>query len=385
MSISINGLTRRYGSFSALERVSLDVAEGEFVALLGPSGSGKSTLLRILAGLDDPDQGSVLRDGEDLLALDARQRRVGLVFQHYALFAHMTVTENVAFGLRVRPRAQRPSRREILARVDELLRRVQLEGLARRYPAQLSGGQRQRVALARALAVEPSLLLLDEPFGALDAQVRVTLRGWLRELQRSLGLTTLLVTHDQDEALELADRVVVMNQGRIEQIGTPSEIYREPATPFVYGFIGRSNHIEGYVERDRLLLGGHAIRGELPPDLGGQRVNVWLRPEHAVLSSRSDIGWTARIVRLAQAGGVIRATLAMHGEGVQMEAEWTAGEVTARGLAEGDTVTVQLRELTLFTEVGGGQRRDVFRPFRDGMSPASGGAIDMGPWLHRKA
>jgi sulfate transport system ATP-binding protein len=381
MSLSIRQVTRRYGAFHALDEFSLDIAKGEFVALLGPSGSGKSTLLRILAGLDEPDCGAVLRDGEDLLALPAQHRGVGLVFQHYALFAHMTVSDNVAFGLRVRPRARRPSRREIATRVDALLRRVQLEALARRYPAQLSGGQRQRVALARALAVEPSLLLLDEPFGALDAQVRVSLRAWLRDLQRSLGLTTLLVTHDQDEALELADRVVVMNQGRIEQVGTPEEIYRTPATPFVHGFVGRASRVGGHVERDRLHLGDVAVQGELPPEFAGREVEVWLRPEHLPLAPRGEPGWSVRIQHLDQAGPVARARLAL--AGIELEAEWNAAETAARGLLVGDVVTVQPRELTLYLDAAGGVRRHRFLPLPG--SPHAARTIELATWLHRKA
>jgi sulfate transport system ATP-binding protein len=384
MGISIRQLTRRYGAFAALDDISLDVADGEFVALLGPSGSGKTTLLRILAGLDDPDRGDVLRDGEDLLALPAQHRRVGLVFQHYALFPHMTVADNVAFGLRVRPRARRPSRREIATRVDALLRRVQLEELGRRYPAQLSGGQRQRVALARALAVEPSLLLLDEPFGALDAQVRGTLRRWLRDLQRSLGLTTVLVTHDQDEALELADRVVVMNRGRIEQVGTPRDIYREPATPFVHGFIGRANRVRGHVERDRLHLGGHILHGELPAESAGREVEAWLRPEHVALASRGNAGWAGRIEHLDEAGPLVRARLSMHGDGLPLEAEWSAADVAARDLAVGDMVIVHPRELTLF-ESPGPSRRHRFVPVAATPGPADAHPIDFTARLHRKA
>jgi len=306
------------------------------------------------------------------------------VFQHYALFPHMNVADNIAFGLRVRPRARRPSRRDIAARVEDLLRRVQLEELGRRYPTQLSGGQRQRVALARALAVEPSLLLLDEPFGALDAQVRGTLRVWLRDLQRSLGLTTVLVTHDQDEALELADRVVVMNRGRIEQVGAPSEIYREPATPFVHGFVGRANRIRGHVERDRLHLGGHSFQGELPGDLAGREIEAWLRPEHLALASRGLGGWTGRLQHLDLAGPVARARLAMHGDGLVLDAEWNAAEVAAHGLAIGEVVTLQPREFTLFADVPGGVRRLRFVPAPAGPH-ADSHPIDFAAWLHRKA
>ena len=218
--------------------MSLRAEPGEFLALLGPSGSGKTTLLRAIAGLETPDEGSVHLDGEDFLALSPRERRVGMVFQHYALFRHMNVAKNIAFGLRVRPAAERPKRAEIDARVEKLLSLVQLDGLGKRYPAQLSGGQQQRVALARALAIEPRVLLLDEPFGALDAKVRKDLRHWLRALHERLGLTTVFVTHDQDEALELADLVAVMNQGRIEQIATPAELRARPASDFVADFLG---------------------------------------------------------------------------------------------------------------------------------------------------
>ena len=221
MSIEVACVTKRFGDFAALNDVSLHVNAGELVALLGPSGSGKTTLLRVIAGLEAPDAGSVLFEGEDATTRHVRQRRVGFVFQHYALFRHMTVFENVAFGLRVRPRKVRPARAEVRRRVTELLRLVQLEGFAKRYPSQLSGGQRQRVALARALAVEPKVLLLDEPFGALDAKVRQELRRWLRRLHEEIHVTSVFVTHDQDEALEVADRVVVMNAGHVEQVGTP--------------------------------------------------------------------------------------------------------------------------------------------------------------------
>jgi sulfate transport system ATP-binding protein len=241
--ISVRGITKRFGTYAALHGIDLDILHGEFIALLGPSGSGKTTLLRIIAGLEFQDAGQVLFSGEDVSTRRVAERHVGFVFQHYALFRHMTVAENVAFGLSVRSGKARISKAAMRARAEELLRLVQLEGLGTRYPGQLSGGQRQRVALARALAIEPQLLLLDEPFGALDAKVRKDLRRWLRDLHKAMGLTSIFVTHDQEEALELADRVVVMDQGRIEQIGTPEEIYMNPATPFVSHFVGETNRI----------------------------------------------------------------------------------------------------------------------------------------------
>jgi sulfate transport system ATP-binding protein len=241
MTLTIDGVYKQFGRFPALTGISLEVRDGEFLCLLGPSGSGKTTLLRVLAGLDKPDHGCVFLDGVDFLALSARERRVGLVFQQYALFRHMTVNRNIAFGLDVRPRRARPSRAAISARVDELLALTQIDGLGGRYPVQLSGGQRQRVAVARALAVEPRLLLLDEPFGALDAKVRKELRGELRRIHDATGVTTILVTHDQEEAMALADRVVLMNQGRIEQVGTPAELDDAPASAFAFEFLGECN------------------------------------------------------------------------------------------------------------------------------------------------
>src|SRR5687767_2169369 len=248
MSIDIRNVSKTFGSFTALRDVSFQVSPGELVALLGPSGCGKTTLLRIVAGLESPDTGAVLFDGEDATARQVGERRVGFVFQHYALFRHMTVFENVAFGLRVRPRAHRPSNQEITGKVTDLLKLVQLDYLGDRYPSQLSGGQRQRVALARALAVEPRVLLLDEPFGALDAKVRQELRRWLRRLHQEIHLTSVFVTHDQEEALELANRVVVMNEGRIEQDAAPGEVIERPATPFVSSFLGNVNLFHGRLQ-----------------------------------------------------------------------------------------------------------------------------------------
>jgi len=258
MSIEVRNVTKKFGTFTAVDDVSVTVPAGELVALLGPSGSGKTSLLRIIAGLETPDAGTVFFEGEDQAQRDVRVRRVGFVFQHYALFRHMTVFENVAFGLRVRPRASRPSVADIRAKVMDLLKLVQLDWLADRRPSELSGGQRQRVALARALAVEPKVLLLDEPFGSLDARIRQELRRWLRRLHDDIRLTSVFVTHDQEEALDVADRVVVMNRGRIEQIGTPQEVFEHPATPFVMTFIGQSAVFAGTVQGGKAFLGSLA-------------------------------------------------------------------------------------------------------------------------------
>ncbi|HKP00690.1 MAG TPA: sulfate ABC transporter ATP-binding protein, partial [Nitrospiraceae bacterium] len=253
MSIQVDHVTKRFGSFTVLNDVSLHVQTGELIALLGPSGCGKTTLLRILAGLERPDEGKILLHGNEVTDRQVTDRRVGFVFQHYALFRHMTVAENVSFGLRVLPKAERPSPDQIQKKVDDLLGLVQLQAMADRYPNQLSGGQRQRVALARALAVEPKMLLLDEPFGALDTKVRKELRRWLRRLHDELHITSILVTHDQEEALEAADRVVVMHQGHIEQTGTPEEVYEHPATPFVYRFLGDVNVFHGRISQGETL------------------------------------------------------------------------------------------------------------------------------------
>lgn len=257
MSIEVRNITKTFGAFAAVDRVSLHIASGELVALLGPSGSGKTTLLRILAGLEmaDEDGGSILFDGEDVARVPVGGRRVGFVFQHYALFRHLSVQDNIAFGLRIRPRRERPPKEAIDERVHELLRLIQLEHLGRRYPHQLSGGQRQRVALARALAIEPRVLLLDEPFGALDAKVRAELRAWLRELHREIHVTTVFVTHDQEEAFEVSDSVVVMNRGRVEQSASPLEIFDEPASPFVLDFLGGVNPMPLAVRDGVLFMG----------------------------------------------------------------------------------------------------------------------------------
>ncbi len=297
-AIDILDVTRQFGAHRALDRINLDVRAGELLALLGPSGSGKTTLLRIIAGLETPDSGRVLFGGEDALTSKTLERRVGFVFQHYALFRHMTVFENVAFGLRVRPRGQRLARGEITRRVEELLNLVQLDWLAGRYPPQLSGGQRQRVALARALAIEPSVLLLDEPFGALDAKVRKELRRWLRNLHETVRVTSVFVTHDQEEALELADRVVVMAEGRIEQVGPPAEVYAHPATKFVHEFLGDTNRLVCRINGGRVLLDDDTCLGrvEAPP---GEAV-VYVRPHDMTLRPATE---GTGIIRRAQIAG----------------------------------------------------------------------------------
>ncbi|MFC0472660.1 sulfate/molybdate ABC transporter ATP-binding protein [Halalkalibacter kiskunsagensis] len=255
MSINIQNVTKTFGSFTALNNINLDIPTGELVALLGPSGSGKTSLLRIIAGLEVANEGSILFDQEDITNTDPKERQVGFVFQHYALFKHLTVFENIAFGLKVRPKKTRPTKQQINDKVYELLNLVKMEGLANRYPAQLSGGQRQRIALARALAVEPKVLLLDEPFGALDAKVRKDLRRWLRRLHDEFHITSVFVTHDQEEALDVADRVVIMSDGKIKQIGSPEEVYEHPQTPFVYNFLGNVNLFKGRIQDGKAKFG----------------------------------------------------------------------------------------------------------------------------------
>jgi sulfate transport system ATP-binding protein len=348
MVLELSRLHRRFAGFQALDDVSLSIAPGEFLALLGPSGSGKTTMLRILAGLDYPDSGSVLSDGENFLATPARERRIGMVFQHYALFRHLTVIENIAFGLRVRPWRSRPSRGEIRERVDRLLRRVKLEGLGGRYPAQLSGGQRQRVALARALAVEPDILLLDEPFGALDAQVRVSLRRWLRELHEELELTTIFVTHDQEEALELADRIAVMNNGRIEQVGSPELIYQQPATPFVCEFIGKVNRFAVRRHADGFTAGGW-MPGDDPWQGQFTDAVAYVRPEQLRLAvPPSQPAWQAHLRHIYLAGSVAHLDLHVTSLDLAMEADVASEDLSRLGLHAGMELRVAPRSAVLF-------------------------------------
>jgi sulfate transport system ATP-binding protein len=349
MRVEVRNVTKRFGSYTALDDVTLDIEEGRFCALLGPSGSGKTTLLRIVAGLEFPDQGVVRFAGENVLDRNVRDRGVGFVFQHYALFRHMTVFENVAFGLRVRPRATRPSRQEIARRVGELLELVQLEWLADRYPSQLSGGQRQRVALARALAIEPRILLLDEPFGALDAKVRKELRRWLRELHKRLGLTSIFVTHDQEEAMELADQVVVMNGGRIEQVGSARDVYARPATPFVYDFLGSSNRLDCVVERGWAVVEGAGI--PLPPDVvidEGAAV-LYVRPEDFVLSrGNGSDGLLAEVREVIQSGPLVRIELRTTRQGRRVEVDLPRASSELAGLEPGARVAVRPQAFGIF-------------------------------------
>jgi sulfate/thiosulfate transport system ATP-binding protein len=347
MSIEVRNVTRSFGSFHAIRNITLTVPKGQFLALLGPSGSGKTTLLRVIAGLDRADEGSVFINGEDATEQGARGRNVGFVFQHYALFRHMTVFENVAFGMRVRPRAQRPSEQQIRRRVNELLTLVQLDFLAHRLPSQLSGGQRQRVALARALAVEPAVLLLDEPFGALDAKVRQELRSWLRRLHDEIGLTSVFVTHDQEEALELADRVVVFDHGVIEQDGTPEEVVEHPATPFVANFIGRVNVFHGRIESGKALFGPVVVDHPSPTN-GTTRAEGYARP-HELDVTKEDVGgglW-ATIRHASPAGALVRMDL-LDPDGKLLHVEVTREFFETLAVAQGERVYVRPRRLRVF-------------------------------------
>ncbi|HVN35012.1 MAG TPA: sulfate ABC transporter ATP-binding protein [Casimicrobiaceae bacterium] len=328
MSIELDHVSKRFGDFAAVDDVCLEVATGELVALLGPSGSGKTTLLRIVAGLETPDSGSVRFHGEDATDRHARERQVGFVFQHYALFGHMTIFENIAFGLRVRPRAQRLRETEIRERVGKLLDLIQLDWIAERYPHQLSGGQRQRIALARALAVEPRVLLLDEPFGALDARVRQELRRWLRRLHDEVHVTSVFVTHDQEEALEVADRIVVTNRGRIEQIGTPDEVYDDPATPFVIEFLGQVNALP--------------IPG-VPEAVG------YVRPhEIEVLRESVASAFPARLAQSATIGRLARLEFTLEQDRRSVNVELARDDARALALERGDLAFLRPLHLRRF-------------------------------------
>ncbi|SDF06871.1 sulfate/molybdate ABC transporter ATP-binding protein [Rhodospira trueperi] len=351
MEIQVHDIRKGFdGHAAALNGLSLTVASGELMALLGPSGSGKTTLLRVIAGLEVPDGGRILFDGADASHRSVQDRNVGFVFQHYALFRHMTVAQNVGFGLSARPRSRRPSRREIRRRAEELLALVQLQGLEHRYPAQLSGGQRQRVALARALAVEPTVLLLDEPFGALDAKVRKDLRRWLRDLHDRTGHTTVFVTHDQEEALELSDRVAIINAGRVEQVGSPPEVYLRPASAFVFGFMGASNGLPVEVR------GGAAFLNGCPrPVADGIRVAdgphmVYARPHDVVLAPDDETGTglrgIAEAVRVAP--GLVRVDMAVPGLDKRLELDIPMSDAHWMSVRPGQPIHVRLTHCHVF-------------------------------------
>jgi sulfate transport system ATP-binding protein len=348
VSIEVRAVSKAFGSFAAVNDVSLMVPTGELVALVGPSGSGKTSLLRIIAGLERADRGQVLFEGEDASVRDVRQRGVGFVFQHYALFRHMSVFENVAFGLRVRPRDRRPSQAQIQSKVDDLLKLVQLDWLSDRYPSQLSGGQRQRVALARALAVEPQVLLLDEPFGSLDAKVRQELRRWLRRLHDEIRVTSVFVTHDQEEALEVADRVVVMNQGRVEQIGTPQEVFDRPATPFVMGFLGHVNVFHGRVEAGRAHLGPLSVEYPEHAEKTSRPAQGFARPHELELGrDEAGDGFWATLRHVNPAGAVIKLELEDE-EGRVVQVETTRGPFDELRPALGERLRVRPRQVRIF-------------------------------------
>jgi sulfate transport system ATP-binding protein len=351
MGIIVQGLTKRFGPNTVVDNVSFEIERGSLVALLGPSGGGKSTVLRIIAGLETPDAGEVLLNGQNATHTRVQERNIGFVFQSYALFRHMTVRENIAFGLTIRKRP----RKEIAAAVDELLGLVQLDGLGERYPNELSGGQRQRVALARALAPGSSLLLLDEPFGALDAKVRLELREWIRRLHKERGITSVFVTHDQEEAMDLADRVIVLQKGRVEQIGTPEEIYDRPATEFVASFVGSINVLNGQVRGGQAALGTLAVHA--PPGTGdGASVRAFVRPHDIELHSRLDAdapsaegASVALVERLSRVGWMVKADLRLS-DGQPLAVELTKDRVAELRLAEGDRVLVNLRDAKIFVQ-----------------------------------
>lgn len=350
MSIEIQNIVKNFGDFRALDNVSFKIESGELVALLGPSGSGKTTLLRIISGLEPADRGKILVNGEDVSETQVGDRKVGFVFQHYALFRHMTVFENVAFGLKVIPKKSRPSKHEIQKRVIELLRLVRLNGMARRFPSQLSGGQRQRVALARALAIQPKMLLLDEPFGALDAKVRKELRQWLRNLHDQLHMTSVFVTHDQEEALEVADRIVVMNEGRIEQIGTPDEVYNRPANPFVYNFLGSVNLFHCRFEDGKAYLGEMPIAG-MPDDIPNQKsAKIYIRPHLLDIDLTPGDHALGGKVKLINAAGPIVRVEVISDSGDLIQVELSQERYHWLNFKKGDYVFLRPKEVKIFTD-----------------------------------
>jgi sulfate transport system ATP-binding protein len=350
MAIEVKNIRKQFGSFVALNDVSLNFPAGELTALLGPSGCGKTTLLRIIAGLEQPDVGQVILDGEDASARHVRERQVGFVFQHYALFKHMSVFDNIAFGLRVKPRNVRDSEAVIKEKVMKLLELVQLDWLADRYPPQLSGGQRQRIALARALAVEPRVLLLDEPFGALDAKVRKELRRWLRRLHDDLHVTSIFVTHDQEEALEVADQVVLMNKGSVEQQGTPDEVYNHPSSPFVYGFLGNVNLFHGRVHEGVLDADGVAFEAPDHSHAKDEQGIGFVRPHDLEVEryQQGVHGIVAKLVRVHAIGPLAQLELERDDNQQLIEAVISTDRYAQLELKEGDIVAVRPKRLRVF-------------------------------------
>jgi sulfate transport system ATP-binding protein len=349
MSITLRGVTKQFGAFAAVDDIDLEVPSGALIALLGPSGCGKTTLLRIIAGLESPDAGQVLFDGRDATLWPIRDRKVGFVFQNYALFRHMTVFENVAFGLKVKARSERPSAAEIRKKVQSLLELVQLGWTAERYPAQLSGGQKQRVALARALAVDPEVLLLDEPFGALDAQVRHELRRWLRRLHAELKFTSLFVTHDQQEAIEVADTIVVLNRGRIEQSGIPGEVYDLPASAFVHRFLGQVNELPVNWRDGRAHLGPLDITGDTSADLRGSPRIALIRP-HEIDIGAATAGWPAVVRDVRVIGPIVRIELCAEGQSIHepLEAEISRERFEVEKFHAGQKVGLKFRRWQVY-------------------------------------
>ena len=346
MSITCQNVSKRFGTFAALDDVNIKVPDGTLLALLGPSGSGKTTLLRIIAGLEQPDDGSVLRDGEDMTRKPAKERGIGFVFQHYALFRHMTVADNIAFGLRI----QKTAKKEIAERVAELLHLVRLEGLERRYPSQLSGGQRQRVALARALAIRPKLLLLDEPFGALDAKVRQELRQWLRRLHEQMHVTTILVTHDQEEAFEVADHVVIMRGGRVEQTGTPQHVFDEPANPFVMDFLGNVNVFHGRVENGKAHLGRFEIDYPLHPHSTSRLATAYVRPHELELATapRNGHSLPVCVMQVNPAGSTAKLRLQVEDSSELLHVDLSLDRYAELGIAPGQRLFAIPRRVRVF-------------------------------------
>lgn len=349
MNIQIQQVSKSYGTFQALKDISIDIESGELIALLGPSGSGKTTLLRILAGLESLDEGTIIFDGKNITGVSPKERKIGFVFQHYALFRHMTVFDNVAYGLKVLPRKNRPSKQQIEKKVEELLSLVKLENFQDRYPSQLSGGQRQRVALARALAVEPKVLLLDEPFGALDAKVRKELRRWLRKLHDEFHVTSIFVTHDQEEALDVANRIIVMNNGKIEQVGTPDEVYENPKTPFVYDFLGNVNIFRGRLQNGKLRQGQFEISAPHFLDTHDEAVG-YVRPHDIQIEKNKTKKETvaAKIMHIHHIGPVVQVELKREDVDEYLEAELTKEQFKDLNLQKDEIVYVRPKQLKVF-------------------------------------